>query len=65
MVAPLLSLAIATVGDALTHLPLRYEDRRTLTPARQARPAMVATVAGVVAEGRVTERRGRVKGYFE
>ncbi len=65
MVEPLRALGIERLGDALTHLPLRYEDRRTLTPARQTRPGEVATVAGVVAEARVQERRGRAKGYFE
>ncbi len=65
MVGPLKSLAIETLGDALAHLPLRYEDRRIIQGARHTRPGEVATVAGVVADPRVKERRGRVKGYFE
>jgi len=65
MVESLRALGIETVGDALTHLPLRYEDRRIIHQARRIRPGEVATVAGVVADAVVKERRGRAKGYFE
>jgi len=65
MVEPLKSLAIETLGDALAHLPLRYEDRRVIQGTRHTRPGEVATVAGVIADPQVKERRGRAKGYFE
>jgi ATP-dependent DNA helicase RecG len=64
MVEPLANLGIRTLAEAIFHLPARYEDRRELRPVARIVPGL-NTLAGRVANGRVQERRGRAKGYFE
>jgi ATP-dependent DNA helicase RecG len=55
----LANLGIRSVGDLLAHTPLRYEDRRRLTPLTSVIPGQhtVASVT-VTAEGRVSRRSG-------
>jgi ATP-dependent DNA helicase RecG len=65
---------VATVGDLLLHLPLRYEDRRRFVPIAELRPGVRAAVAGVITvaglrrtrrmslyEARVEDETGRLK----
>ncbi|MGQ0622206.1 MAG: ATP-dependent DNA helicase RecG [Panacagrimonas sp.] len=52
-------LGLATVGDLLFHLPLRYEDRRAVTPLIDLRDGVEALVRGRIeaVEQRYTPRR--------
>ncbi|HPM77128.1 MAG TPA: ATP-dependent DNA helicase RecG [bacterium] len=50
---------IVTIEDLLLTLPLRYEDRRTVTPISALRPDDRATVIGQVTKIRTLGRRGR------
>ena len=43
-------LGLVTVGDLIFHLPLRYEDRRAVTPLDQVREGMEVLVRGRVAQ---------------
>jgi len=57
--ALLAELGIRTVGDLLTHFPLRHEDRRTIHPVKELRHRQTACVeVRVTGQGRVF-RRGR------
>jgi ATP-dependent DNA helicase RecG len=52
-------IGILTARDLLYHVPHRYEDASTVTPARELRPGGEATVAGrVVSTGVLPTRRG-------
>jgi len=50
-------LGIRTVQDVLFHLPLRYEDRTTLTPIGSLRPGNHALVEGVIEHTEIVRRR--------
>jgi ATP-dependent DNA helicase RecG len=52
-------LGLRTVEDILHHLPVRYYDRREMTPLGQIRPGMAVTVQGGVTDIRAyaTSRR--------
>jgi ATP-dependent DNA helicase RecG len=45
---------IATVGDAIFHLPARYQDWRERTPLGELRPGITAVIEGQL--GKITER---------
>ncbi|HEV2182223.1 MAG TPA: hypothetical protein VGR39_00965, partial [Candidatus Acidoferrales bacterium] len=52
---------ITTVGDLLSYLPFRYEDRIHFTPIAELVPGQVATVRAEVVSGslmRFARRRG-------
>ena len=52
-------LGIRTVDDLLHHLPVRYYDRRELTPLRALRRETAATVQGIVTDIRSYETARR------
>ena len=56
----LAKLGVTTVGDLLTYLPRRYDDRREITPIAELTGGMSATVTARVTDLRVekTWRRG-------
>jgi ATP-dependent DNA helicase RecG len=56
-------LGVASVGDLLYHVPLRYEDRSRCVPIAELRPGERASVAGVIAVSGL--RRGRRFSLFE
>ena len=61
-VEQLARLGIATVGDLLLHLPVRYEDRSQITPICAVTPGTVVTVRGKVVETKLkTTARKRMK----
>ncbi|MHC5079433.1 MAG: ATP-dependent DNA helicase RecG, partial [Planctomycetota bacterium] len=54
-------LGIETIRDLLLHFPLRYEDRRTLTPVKKVREGETVTLRGRVQALRDRRiRRGRM-----
>lgn len=53
-------LNITTVQDLLFHLPLRYEDRTTLTPVGALRPGDRALIRGVVEHAEAVYRGRRM-----
>lgn len=62
MLPKLEKLGLNTIEDALYHLPLRYEDRRQLTPIARLRPATQEVFCGrVLAAGESTTSRNRRK----
>ena len=52
-------IGIRTVGDALYHLPFRYEDRRLLTEIRDLRAGRHETVRGIILSSENRGIRGR------
>ncbi len=52
---------IATVGDLLSYLPFRYEDRIRFTPIAEAIPGQVHTILAEVAEAGSTVRFARAR----
>ena len=52
-------LGIATIGDVLLHLPLRYQDRSRLTPINQLQPGDEAQIEAEVLSSEVTARGRR------
>jgi ATP-dependent DNA helicase RecG len=56
--ALLAKLGLATVGDLLFHLPLRYEDRTRITPLNKVKPGDWVMIQGVL-ESVSVQGRGR------
>lgn len=64
MLPKLEKLGLKTVEDALYHLPLRYEDRRKLTPIANLRSGMQEVFSGrVLTVGETTTSRNRKRIY--
>ncbi len=52
-------LSIATIGDVLLHLPLRYQDRTRITPINRLQPGEEAQIEVEVVGGEVAARGRR------
>lgn len=64
MLPKLEKLGLKTVEDALYHLPLRYEDRRKLTPISKLQPGTQEVFAGrILTVGETTSGRSRKRIY--
>jgi len=59
LAAKLERLGVATVADALFHLPLRYQDRTRITPLGALRAGSEAVVEATVEHAEVVHRRRR------
>ncbi|MFH1262592.1 MAG: ATP-dependent DNA helicase RecG [Pseudomonadota bacterium] len=58
-------VGIRNVGDLLMFFPLRYEDRRAITPIRELKDGVAATVIGTVTFSGVAFYRGLRRRVFE
>lgn len=58
-------IGVRTVGDALYHLPFRYEDRRLLTQMRDLRTGLHETVRGMILSSENRGIRGRRSAIHE
>jgi ATP-dependent DNA helicase RecG len=56
----LASMGLVRESDVLFHLPLRYEDRTTLTPIQSARPGQWVQIEGTVVDQNIRYARSRM-----